>query len=455
MHEVKGAAGGVGAQGPSGQLDIGDLVDGGRIRAMHWRVIALGAAVTVIDGIDLAAMGMVVPPIAEQWALAPEAFAGVLSAALVGVLFGSATAGSLGDAIGRRRTLVLMAAVSAVFMVLTAFAGTLNELLVYRFFTGFGAGGSIPVAIALTSEYMPVRRRNALVTLMYAGATFGATMAGLVGPAVIGHYGWQGMFLAGGVATALVGVLLAFFLPESLRFLVSKGRDPERVRRLAGRLRPDADTASATFVIREQTHGGGSLRELFGGRQTAVTLVVWVVFVATQFQGYFLLLWLPTVFTQAGLALAGALVLMALFNLGGTVSGPTLGWIGDRTNAQRVLAIVFPVAAVCIGSLGFATEMPSVLPVLVFVAGAASLGAGLCLGSVTASLYPTRARSTGVGWALSIGRAGSITAPLIGAMALSGGARNFFLIAAIAPLIAAAGLVVLSRLTRPTSRGER
>ena len=70
MHEVKGAAGGVGAQGPSGQLDIGDLVDGGRIRAMHWRVIALGAAVTVIDGIDLAAMGMVVPPIAEQWAQA-------------------------------------------------------------------------------------------------------------------------------------------------------------------------------------------------------------------------------------------------------------------------------------------------------------------------------------------------------------------------------------------------
>ena len=82
-------------------------------------------------------------------------------------------------------------------------------------------------------------------------------------------------------------------------------------------------------------------------------------------------------------------------------------------------------------------------------------GFGLCLGSVTASLYPTRARSTGVGWALSIGRAGSITAPLIGAMALSGGARNFFLIAAIAPLIAAAGLVVLSRLTRATSRGER
>ena len=440
-----------GAPGPAaaaGVVEVGAFVDGARVRGMHWLVAALGAAVTLIDGIDLASMGMVVPSVSAEWGLAPEAFSGVLSAALVGVLFGSAIAGALGDAIGRRWTLIAMVSVCAVFMVLTAFAQTVNELLAYRFLTGFGAGGSIPVAIALTAEYMPERRRNTFVTLMYAGAPLGTTVGGFIGPTLIEAYGWQGVFVAGGAATAGVAVLLLLFLPESMRFLVSKGRDPERVRRLAARLRPESDTPDAAFVIEEETHVGSSLRELFGDRQTAVTLVVWVVFVANQFQ-IFYLLWLPTVLTQAGLALATALFLLAIFNLGGALGGPALGWVSDRVSAQRVLTVAYPVASVGIGALGFAVGAPAVLPVLAFVAGAASLGASLCLGPLTASLYPTRARSTGVGWALSVGRAGSIAAPLLGGAVLAAGPRDFFLGGAVAPVVAMAGIVTLSRLTRP------
>ena len=440
-------------RGAPNRVDIGAFVDGGHIRGLHWLVAALGAAVTLIDGIDLAAMGMVVPSVSEEWGMAPEAFSGVLSAALVGVLFGSAIAGSLGDAIGRRRTLIAMVAVCAVFMVLTAFAETVNELFVYRFLTGFGAGGSIPVAIALTAEYMPERRRNTFVTLMYAGAPLGTTVGGFVGPTVIELYGWQGVFVAGGLATAVVAVFLVLLLPESLRFLVSRGRDAERVRRLAARLRPDIDTGEATFFIAEPTHAGSSLRELFGDRQTALTLVIWLVFVANQFQ-IFYLLWLPTVFTEAGLALATALFLLAIFNLGGALSGPALGWISDRTSAKRVLTVVYPAASVCIGALGFAAGAPTVLPVLAFAAGAASLGASLCLGPLTASLYPTRARSTGVGWALSVGRAGSIAAPLLGGLVLASGPRSFFLVGAVAPLVAAAGILVLSRMTRGLPAGS-
>jgi len=145
------------AAGRSADVDVGEFVDGSPIGPLHWVIVGLGCFITIIDGFDLVAMGMVVPNLSADWSLDPSAFSVALSAALVGVLFGSAAAGSMGDAIGRRWTLILMSVICAAFMGLTAIVTSMNELILYRFLTGFGAGGSIPVAIALTSEYMPAR----------------------------------------------------------------------------------------------------------------------------------------------------------------------------------------------------------------------------------------------------------------------------------------------------------
>ena len=309
------------------RVDVSEVIDESPIGGFHWVVVILGAIITVIDGFDLVAMGMVVPTLSEEWGLDPSAFSTALSAALFGVLFGSAAAGTLGDMIGRRWTLIIMIVICAVFMSLSAIVTSMNELIIYRFFTGVGAGGSIPVAIALTSEYMPARHRNTLVTLMYAGAALGSVMGGFVGPSLIERFGWEGIFILGGVLPAIAGVFLLFLLPESLRFIVTKRSDNTKARQLIRRINPQFQTNDdQEYFVKEVTHEGAAIRELFGGKQTIITLVIWFVFFANQFLIFFVGLWLPTVFTEAGLALASALFLLAIYNLGGACGGPVFGF---------------------------------------------------------------------------------------------------------------------------------
>lgn len=437
------------------QVDVSKVIDNSPVGSFHWIVVVLGGFVTIIDGFDLVAMGIVVPTLSADWAMEPATFSAALSAALVGVLFGSAVAGSLGDIIGRRWTLILMLIVCTVFMGLTVFVTSMNELIVYRFFTGFGAGGSIPVVIALTSEYMPKKYRTLLVTLMYSGAALGSVVAGFLGPALIERYSWPGVFALGSVLPAIAVLLLALLLPESLRFLVTKGAKPSQIVRLLNRIDQSSDiTPDHEFVVAEVTHKGAPVKELFGGRQTAITLVIWLVFFANQFLIFFVALWLPTVMVEEGLVLTAALFIVAIYHLGGAIGGPVLGWVSDRYDAQTVLKISYPVAAAGLIAIGLSLESEALLLVLAVVAGGAAIGSSLCLGALTASLYPTRARSTGVGWALSVGRGGSIIAPLIGGVVLGWGTQGFFFAAAVAPLLAAAGMFLLSPLTRARDQAE-
>jgi len=441
----------------SGQtVDVSTVIDEGRLRPFHWLVLGLCAFVTVIDGYDLLAMGLVVPTLSQQWQLDPQAFSPALSAAVVGVLIGSAIAGRLGDLIGRRWTLVIMLVISAVFMALTALADTMDELIVYRFFTGLGAGGSIPVAIAYTAEYMPAARRNTLVAVMYSGAPLGSVLAGGIGPTVIGRYDWHGVFWVGGVLTGLAALVLALFLPESIRYLVVKRAPRERIQRLLARIDPRPALANtAEFVVREASAHQGPWRELLGPGKRAITCTLWAVFVVTQFVIFYIGLWMPTVLVRSGLALESAMYVVAIYNLGGALGGPVCGWLSDRYSAQRVLAVVYPIAGFMILTVIAALASP-VLPGVALLAGVVVIGCSICLGALSASLYPTGIRSTGVGFALGIGRLGSIVAPIVGGWAVASGRDDvFFGIAALGSLICTAGVVLLGRFSGSTDKRYR
>lgn len=438
------------------RVNVSSTIDEAPLCGFHFLLAVLCGLVTVIDGYDLISMGIAVPSLAGAWAVEPSSFSPALSAALVGVLFGSAAAGLAADRYGRRWTLVCMLAIAAAFMAATSTAQSMNELVIYRFITGFGAGGSIPIAVAYTAEFMPARYRTLMVMLMYSGAPLGTMVGGFAGPALIETFQWPGIFYAGAAATLGCAIVLALLLPESVRFQVANKPDSRQLVSTLRRLRSDMSFSDDDIYHLDEVVSaeGGALRELFSGTRTAITLSLWFIFFAAQFVIFFVSLWLPTVFTEEGRPLQTALNALAVYNAGAFVGAAIIGWFSDRRDPAKVLLAAFPIAAVALASLGFLLESNILFFVVAFIAGGAAIGTSLALGPLAAGLYPTRARSTGVGWGLGVGRAGSIIAPFAGGalIAAAVGAEKFFLVAAAAPATCTVGILLLLKVRSRQAR---
>ena len=154
----------------------------------------------MLDGLDLQSIGLAAPAMIAQLHIAPQVFGLVFSAALAGLALGAFLLGPLADRVGRKRVLVGATFCFGVFTLATAYADDLPELLACRFLTGLGLGGAMPSFISLASEYVPKARRAAVVSLLWAGFPLGGVIGGVLGSWIIPAYGWQSIFLVGGVA---------------------------------------------------------------------------------------------------------------------------------------------------------------------------------------------------------------------------------------------------------------
>ena len=406
------------------QVDVGKIINETKINRLHYLVLTVGLFVLINDAYDLVSMGIVIPRIAEQWGISRAEFGVALSVSMIGVLLGSAASGLLGDYIGRKNTMILTVLISGIFMFLTTTATSMTELVVYRFFTGLGAGGCIPITIAHASEFMPARVRNRLVVLMYTGAGMGSVFAGFAGPTILSQWGWQGIFVVGGIISFVAMALVLFLLPESVKFMIAKGADRSKVGDVLQRVEPEFKASDTDeYVIHEHTHSdkGSPIQELFGEGQTSITLLAWAAMAGNQFLLFALALWMPTLLTQGGLPEKTALFVLALYNLGGVLGGWAFSVFADKYDPARVLTFTYPVAGISVAVLGMSLGSTPILVVVAIATGFFSIGSSFCLGPYVASLYPTRARSTGIGWALSVGRIGSIVSPLVAGWAIGQG----------------------------------
>src|SRR2546426_4960638 len=207
------------------------------------------AMVVFIDGFDAQVMGFVAPALSAELHIPRVALGTVISSGTFGMLIGALTFGPLADRLGRKPVLVTCALTFGVGSLVTATATSVAQLTAFRVFTGFGMGGAMPNAIALTSEYMPKRTRNAAVMTMFCGFSFGSAVAGWVSAGVIRQFGWQSVFLVGGTIPVVVGILLIALLPESIRFLVLKGGNQGKGSEDLSRIMPGMGGPDAFFVL--------------------------------------------------------------------------------------------------------------------------------------------------------------------------------------------------------------
>jgi AAHS family 4-hydroxybenzoate transporter-like MFS transporter len=437
-------------------VDVAEFIDAQPVGGFQIRLLLICAAVLFLDGFDTQAIGYVAPALARQWGLTKGALGPVFSAGLFGLMIGALVFGPLADRIGRKKIIVFSTLAFGIGTLVTSLVQDVNTLLAIRFLTGLGLGGAMPNAVAMTSEFNPRRRRATMVMIMFCGFSVGAALGGLLAAALIPQFGWRSVFVVGGAAPLLLVPILALRLSESVRFLALTGRANARVAQLLGLINPKAVFAPATqFVVHEPELTGLPVLHLFKDGRTLVTLLLWVVFFMSLLDLYFLSNWLPTVLNDLGASVSGAAAIGSMLQVGGVVGTFALGSIIDRFSF-RALALVYFIAVFAVGAIGQLGHSVVLVALAIFAAGFCIVGGQIAANALAAAFYPTSVRATGIGWALGIGRVGSIVGPLVGGalLTMKWSTAEVFMAAAMAALCAAIAAFSLSRIAGMGGSGK-
>ncbi len=395
------------------KTDVHGVIDHARFTGFHWMVMCLCALVLIFDGYDLFIYGVVLPAIMKEWGLTPLQAGALGSYALFGMMAGALFFGPLADKIGRKKGIAICFALFSLATIVNGFVRTPTEFGIFRFIAGLGCGGLMPNAVALMNEYAPKRLRSTLVAIMFSGYSLGGMLAAGVGIYMLPELGWRWMFFVAAVPLVTLPFIL-YFLPESLGFLVRQGRHDE-ARKVLARIEPGRTFTTQDELLLTGAGKGGSasVLELFRDGRLVGTLCLWLAFFCCLLMVYALGSWLPKLMASAGYSLGSSLSFMLALNFGGMAGAILGGWLGDRFSLSKVMVGFFLAAAVSISLLGFKSPTP-VLYLLIFVAGATTIGTQILLYAGTAQYYGLSIRSTGLGWASGIGRNGAIVGPLLG-----------------------------------------
>ena len=429
----------------SGELKspIEEALENQPFGALQLRVVLLCALVQAFDGFDLGTIGMAAPSLAKAWGVPPPHFTIAFVMSSVGILVGALLSGPLGDRLGRRPLLIWSTGFIVLFSMLSAFAWSVPTITAMRFMTGIGIGGAMPVTVALTADYSPVSRRGTLLMLMFCGNTIGGFLGGQLVAQILPIFGWQSIFFSGGLPPLILIPFLLLFLPESPRFLIAHRADAPATQAILCQLNVSAQAAATKLV---DVAKGNPVQQLFTGGLAATTVLIWIVFFANLLNMYLFSYWMPTVLHLSGLKPEVAVFYASMFQLGGILSCLLLGPMIDRFGAPKVLACSFASGVVFVLAIGLASLPAPLIAIPILGAGAAMIGSQLGANAMVAALYPARIRSTGVGWALGVGRLGGIAGPAIGGSLLAFGLppKEIFLCACGPALIAAVCTLMLT-----------
>jgi MFS transporter, AAHS family, 4-hydroxybenzoate transporter len=437
-------------------INVSELIDAQPIGGFQLRVFLLCAAVLFVDGFDVQSITYIAPALSREWGLARGALGPTFSAGLFGVMLGALLIAPLADRIGRRRVIVYSCIAFGIGTLLTVWVGSLSQLLVLRLVTGLGLGSALPNAIALASEYAPHKRRATVVTFVGSGISLGAIGSGIAAAQLIASVGWRAVFVVGAVLPLLLAAALAAALPESLRFVAIVPQRLAQARALLRRLRPSLDlTSDARLTSGERGGGKATVADLFKERRGSTTVLLWVAFFMSLLNVYLAINWLPTSLTASGFTVTQAAVVTSLYHVGGVGGTYALGLLMDRLGAHRMQIFAMLVAAV--GLYVFATvpgmSQWTTTGVLV-LAGFGVVGGQVGVNALASMTYPVAIRSTGLGWALGVGRVGSIVGPAIGGVMLATAEdpRSVYLVCIVPTVIGIIAVALLKRSAAPVAQ---
>lgn len=430
-------------------IDITREIDDRPVGRLLVLVAVLCSMVAFLDGLDTTSIGVAAPLIADQLRLSQAQLGLVFSAALFGAMLGALSFGSLADRFGRRHMLLAATLMFGVFTVATSLAGSLHGLLVIRFLAGIGLGGAPPCFIALASEYAPKARRALVASLVWSAFPIGIILGSFLNGYLISRFTWHAIFRIGGVAPLVVLLALLTLLPESVRYLILTGGDPAAIGRIVRRIVPKAP-ANTRYVSSETAVVGAPFGNLFSQGRASQTLLLWAAFLLVFGTSTVVVSFAPLLMRGHGISLAKAAIVLGTASIGSLVGALSTGWLIERFGATTVLLPAFVAGGLNVAVMGrTATSLPTIAVGLtitaLLVGGIGSTG----LLAVAAARYPTAMRSTGVGWAMGLGRFGQVLMPLAAGLLIHKGWNlgGVFFVLGLLPVAAAVSVLLLHLVT--------
>lgn len=460
-------------------------LDGLPVTRRHVRLLVGSGVGWTFDAMDVGLISFVIAQLAVVWGTDQRVLGWVASAGFVGMAVGAALGGLLADRIGRRQVFALTLLVYGIATGASALAGGVAVLMALRFVVGLGLGAELPVASTLVSEFAPPRIRGRAVVVLESFWAVGWILAALIGYLVVpsGDDGWR-WALALGALPALYSVVVRRGLPESVRFLQSRGRHAEAERvvaeleaspalghggRTGAQVRDDArvrdtqvrdDARVRDAQVRDDAHpdaaptahapapaaaraGRSRVGDLWGPALRRRTTALWVVWFAVNFSYYGAFIWLPSLLAADGHTLVRSFEYTLIITLGQLPGYAAAAVLIETWGRRRTLATFLAGSAVAAGLFAAASGDGQILGAGLLLSFF-NLGAWGALYAVTPELYPTRVRSTGAGWAAGIGRTASVLAPVaVPHLRDAGGTGLLFTVFAAVFVVAAAGALAL------------
>ena len=395
---------------------VKDVIDNGQVSGQQFLVIGLCLFFNMLDGFDITAMAIVASSVSTELELTPDKLGWIFSFALAGMMAGAMFLAPVSDLIGRRKLIIFAIALIGVSITLTASASTLSEFVVLRFISGVGAGAMLASQAALAAEYSPDKYKAFAVAAVTSGYPLGAMMTSVIAGIIMPEYGWRGMFWFGGLLTLSMIVVALMLIPESLKYLVEKRPEGalEKINKILVKLKKDTLPEMPVVATQDEVESPG----FFGGmvmllapQHRVRTLTLWAAFLMCFSTLYFLMSWIPKLMEDAGFGVAVGRQAFFLFNLGGVMGIFLMGWMSTKWRLTNLIFYMSVASAVFMVIFALAPENLNLLLGLTLLTGILQQGGFTGLYATAAKVYPTAIRSTGIGWAIGLGRFGAVVGP--------------------------------------------